>query len=68
MTIDRVTKLVWEGDKLALVTTSKIEGQPLEFRSVWSLAADGALAAVTTVPDFQNGGAPITTKATYKKN
>ena len=68
MTIDRMTKLVWEGTRLMLVTTSKMEGQTLEFKSAWSLAADGALATETTVPDFQGGGAPITTKATYRKN
>ena len=68
MTIDRMTKLVWEGTRLMLITTSKMEGQTLEFKSAWSLAPDGALTTETTVPDFQGGGAPITTKATYKKN
>src|SRR5262245_60349525 len=68
MTIDRMAKLVWEGSRLLLITTSKAEGQVLEFKSAWSLTADGALATETTVPDFQGGGAPITTKATYKKN
>ena len=68
MTIDRMTKLVWEGNKLLLITTPKMEGQSLEFKSVWSLTADGALATETTFPDFQGGGAPITTKATYKKS
>jgi len=68
VTIDRMTKLVWEGTRLMLITTSKMEGQTLEFKSAWSLAADGALTTETTVPDFQGGGAPITTKATYKKN
>src|SRR5215203_4317473 len=58
-TIDRITKLVWEGNKLFLITTSKMEGQSLEFKSVWSLTADGALATETTFPDFQGGGAPI---------
>ena len=68
MTIDRMTKLVWEGSKLLLITTSKVEGQSFEFKSAWSLTADGALATETTVPDFQGGGAPITMKATYKKS
>ena len=68
MTIDRMTKLVWEANRLLLITTSKMEGQTMEFKSAWSLGADGALATETTVPDFQGGGAPITTKATYKKN
>jgi hypothetical protein len=68
MTIDRMTRLVWEGNKLLLITTSKVEGQSLEFKSVWSLTADGALATETTVPDFQGGGAPIILKASYKKS
>ena len=68
MTIDRMSKLVWEGNKLFLITTSKMEGQSLEFKSAWWLTADGALVTETTFPDFQGGGAPITTKATYKKN
>jgi hypothetical protein len=68
MTIDRMTKLVWEGNKLLLITSSKMEGQSLEFKSAWSLSADGTLATETTVPDFQGGGAPITVKANYKKS
>ena len=68
MTIDRMTKLVWEGNKLFLITTSKMEGQSIEFKSAWFLSADGSLVTETTVPDFQGGGAPITTKATYKKS
>jgi hypothetical protein len=68
VTIERMTKLAWQGTRLMLITTSKMEGQTLEFKSAWSLAADGALTTETTVPDFQGGGAPITTKATYKKN
>ena len=68
MTIDRMTRLIWEGNKLLLITTSKVEGQTIEFKSVWSLTADGTLATETTVPDFQGCGAPITMKANYKKN
>ncbi len=45
-----------------------MEGQLLEFKSVWSVTADGALVTVSSVPYFQNGGAPITTKASYKKD
>jgi hypothetical protein len=67
MTIDRMTRLVWEGNKLLLIITSKMETQSIEFKSTWSLTADGALATQTTVPDFQGGGAPITSKATCKK-
>ena len=66
MTIDRMTKLVWERKKLLLVTTSKMEGQSIEFKSAWSLTADGSLLTETTFPDFQGGGPPITMKATYR--
>ena len=66
-TIDRMTRLTREGNKLVLVTTSKMEGQTFEFKSVWSLTADGALATETTIPDFQAGSGQITMKATYKK-
>jgi hypothetical protein len=68
MTIDRMTRLVWEGNKLLLITSSKMEAQSIEFKSAWSLTADGALATETTVPDFQGGGAPIIVKATYKQS
>ena len=66
-TINRATKATWNASKLALSTTSEMNGQTIEFKSVLSLSADGALLAESTFPDFQNGGAPITTKATYKK-
>jgi hypothetical protein len=32
-----------------------------------SLDASGNLVVVSTRPDFQGGGAPVTTKAMYKK-
>jgi hypothetical protein len=67
-TIDRVTKTSWDGGKLLLTVTSNFNGQAFETKSVWSLAADGALLVEVTRPDFQGGGAPVTSKATYKKN
>ena len=67
MTIDRMAKLIWEGNKLVLVTTSKMEQQAIEFKSVWSLTAADTLSTVTTVPDFQGGAGPMTMKATYKR-
>jgi hypothetical protein len=67
-TIDRATKATWTGSKLALSTTSEMNGQTIEFKSVLSLNADGALLVESTFPDFQGGGAPITAKATYKKS
>jgi len=67
-TIDRATKATWNGGKLTLSTTSEMNGQTVEFKSVMSLNADGALLVESTFPDFQGGGGPITMKATYKKS
>ena len=66
-TIDRMTKMAWDGNKLVLTSMSEMNGQTAEFKSVWSLTPDGTLATETTFPDFQGGGAPITAKANYKK-
>jgi len=67
-TIDRATKMVWNDKKLTLTTTSEMNGQTIEFKSVVSLGADGSLVVDSTFPDFQGGGAPITMKAVYKKS
>jgi outer membrane protein assembly factor BamB len=66
-TLDRTSKLAWDGDKLVLTTSSDFGGQSFEVKQVWSLAADGSLLIESTRPDFQGGG-PVTTKATYKKS
>jgi len=65
--IDRTTKMTWEGNKLTLTSSSDMGGQAFEVKSVVSPGPDGTLVLETTFPDFQGGGAPITTKATYKK-
>ena len=65
--MDRVTKAIWDGSKLVLTTTANFNGQAFETKQVWSLEADGRLVVESTRPDFQGGGAPVTTKATYKK-
>jgi hypothetical protein len=67
-TIDRATKATWNGSKLTLSTTSEMGGQTIEFKSVLSLNADGALVVESTFPDFQGGGGPVTQKAVYKKS
>jgi hypothetical protein len=66
-TIDRTTKLAWNENKLTLTAASDMGGQPFEIKSVISAGPDGTMLVETTFPDFQGGGAPITTKATYKK-
>ena len=67
MSIDRVTKSAWDGNKLVLTTVSDFQGQTFETKQIWTLGADGPLAIDSTRPDFQGGGAPITTKLVYKK-
>ena len=67
MTIDRMAKLVWEGNKLLLITSSKMEGQSFEFKSAFADRGWGA-GDRDDRPYFQGGGAPITIKATYKKS
>jgi len=65
--IDRTTKAAWSENKLTLTATSDMGGQPFEVKSVVSAGPDGTMLVETTFPDFQGGGGPITTKATYKK-
>ena len=67
MTIDRVTKCAWDGNKLVLTTVSDFQGQSFETKQIWSLGTDGTLTIDSTRPDFQGGGAPVTTKLVYKK-
>lgn len=65
--IDRTTKMTWNENTLTLTATSDMGGQAFEVKSVISSAPDGAMVVQTTFPDFQGGGGPTTTKATYKK-
>jgi hypothetical protein len=65
--IDRVTKAAWDGSKLVLTTISDFQGQSFETKQVWTLGTDGTLTVDATRPDFQGGGAPVTTKSVYKK-
>jgi hypothetical protein len=67
MSIDRTTKAAWEGAKLVLTTTSDFNGTAFEIKQIWSLETVGTLIVESTMPDFQGGGAPVTSKATYKK-
>lgn len=67
-TIDRTTRAKWEGGKLVMTVSSDFGGQAFETKSVWSLSADGVLTVEATFPDFQGGGAPVTSTVTYKKS
>jgi opacity protein-like surface antigen len=66
--IEQLSKAKWDGAKLIVNTTMNFDGNPVETSMVMSLDAGGNLNIESTRPDFQGGGAPITTKATYKKN
>ncbi len=65
--IDRTTKMAWNENKLTLTAASDMGGQAFEVKSVISSGPDGTMLVETTFPDFQGGGGPITSKATYKK-
>jgi hypothetical protein len=66
-TIDRVTKAAWDGSKLVLTTVASFQGQSFETKQSLTLGADGTLTVDATRPDFQGGGAPVTSKTVYKK-
>jgi len=66
--VDLLSKAKWEGSKLTVATTMNIGGNTVETSMVMALDPDGNLSVETTRPDFQGGGGPVTTKATYKKS
>ena len=66
-TIDRTTKMSWNENKLTLTAASDMGGQAFEVKSVVSAGPDGTMIVETTFPDFQGGGGPITSKASYRK-
>jgi hypothetical protein len=65
--IDQLSVAKWDAGKLKINTKMDFQGNPVETSLVLSLDASGNLVAESTRPDFQGGGAPITTKMTYKK-
>ncbi len=65
--IDQLSKVKWDGGTLKVDTTMSFDGNPVNVTMALSLDASGNLVVVSTRPDFQGGGAPVTTKATYKK-
>ena len=66
--MEQLSKAKWDGGKLIVNTSMNFDGNAVETSTVMSLDAAGNLNIESTRPDFQGGGAPITTKATYKKN
>jgi hypothetical protein len=65
--MDQVSIAKWDASKLKIDTKMNVQGQDVQLSSVLSLDPSGNLIMETTRPDFQGGGAPVTTKLTYKK-
>ena len=53
--------------KMNVTTTAEFDGNKFETSMSLLLDAAGALVVESTRPDFQGGGAPVTSKMTYKK-
>jgi hypothetical protein len=66
--IDQLSTTKWDGGKLLVNTKMDFGGNVAELKMVMSLDPSGNLQVETTRPDFQGGGAPVTTKTAYKKN
>ena len=65
--IDQISKTKWEGGTLHVDTSMNFDGNQVSVTMAMSLDASGNLVVVSTRPDFQGGGAPVTTKTSYKK-
>jgi hypothetical protein len=65
--IEQLSKTKWDGGTLQVDTTMSFDGNPVQVSMKMSLDASGNLVVESTRPDFQGGGAPVTTKTTYKK-
>jgi pectate lyase len=65
--IEQLSKTKWEGGTLHVATTMNFDGNAVNVTMAMSLDPSGNLVVVSTRPDFQGGGSPVTTKAAYKK-
>jgi hypothetical protein len=65
---EQVSTAKWDAGKLKVNTKMDYQGTPVEMSMVLSLDDTGNLVVDTTRPDFQGGGAPITSKMVYKKS
>lgn len=65
--IEQVSKTRWDGKILRVDTTMTFDGNPVQVTMALALDSPGTLIVESTRPDFQGGGAPITTKTTYKR-
>lgn len=67
-TIEQVSRTKWDGSTLIVNTSVNFGGNPAEVSMTLTFDDSGNLIVVSTRPDFQGGGAPITTKTVYKKS
>ena len=65
--IEQLSKAKWEGGTLHVDTAMNFDGNAVNLTMAMSLDPSGNLVVVSTRPDFQGGGSPVTTKVTYKK-
>ena len=65
--IDQISKTKWDGGTLHVDTSMNFDGNQVSVTMAMSLDPSGNLVVVSTRPDFQGGGAPVTTKTSYKK-
>jgi hypothetical protein len=65
--IDQISKTKWDGGTLHVDTSMNFDGNAVSVTMALSLDPSGNLVVVSTRPDFQGGGAPVTTKTSYKK-
>ena len=65
--IEQLSKTKWDGGTLHVDTSMNFDGNAVQVTMALSLDPAGNLVVVSTRPDFQGGGSPVTTKATYKK-
>ena len=65
--IEQISKTKWDGGTLKVETSMSFDGNPVQVTMSMSLDPSGNLLVESTRPDFQGGGAPVTTKTTYKK-
>jgi hypothetical protein len=65
---EQTSKVTRDGNALVITTTGDFGGNVFETSMKLALDASGTLTLEATRPDFQGGGAPIVTKAIYKKN
>jgi hypothetical protein len=63
-TVDRTSKIKWDGTRLLITSTSNFQGNTVETTQAWSLDASGTLTVESTT-NF--GGNSTSTKAQYKK-